>query len=93
MNKPAPTRQRRLAAFLCADVAGYTRLMGADERGILRMQVCCKPEIPEPISLTINCSDPEIRPQSHDYVQRDMATAVRCCFNSDLVQMFAACSA
>lgn len=29
--------QRRLAAFLCADVAGYTRLMGSDERGTLRL--------------------------------------------------------
>ncbi len=37
MNKPVPTGQRRLAAFLCADVAGYTRLMGADERGTLRL--------------------------------------------------------
>jgi adenylate cyclase len=35
MNKPASGSQRRLAAFFCADVAGYTRLMGADERGTL----------------------------------------------------------
>ena len=27
--------QRRLAAILAADVAGYTRLMGADEEGTL----------------------------------------------------------
>jgi class 3 adenylate cyclase/DNA-binding MarR family transcriptional regulator len=29
--------QRRLAAFFCADVAGYTRLMNVDERGTLRL--------------------------------------------------------
>jgi len=27
------TATRRLAAILAADVAGYSRLMGADERG------------------------------------------------------------
>jgi len=27
--------ERRLAAILCADVAGYSRLMGADEEGTL----------------------------------------------------------
>lgn len=37
MTKPATTVQRRLAAFLCADVAGYTRLMRADERATLRL--------------------------------------------------------
>jgi adenylate cyclase len=35
--KPAAKVQRRLAAIFCADVAGYTRLMNADERGTLRM--------------------------------------------------------
>ncbi len=29
------TRTRRLAAILAADVAGYSRLMGADEEGTL----------------------------------------------------------
>src|SRR4051812_23709287 len=37
MNRPAYPVQRRLAAFLCADVAGYTRLMQADERATLRL--------------------------------------------------------
>jgi class 3 adenylate cyclase/DNA-binding MarR family transcriptional regulator len=37
MARPALTSQRRLAAFLCADVAGYTRLMAADERATLRL--------------------------------------------------------
>jgi class 3 adenylate cyclase/DNA-binding MarR family transcriptional regulator len=38
MNKPARSGvQRRLAAIFCADVAGYTRLMNADERGTLRL--------------------------------------------------------
>jgi adenylate cyclase len=30
------TTTRRLAAILAADVAGYSRLIGADERGTLR---------------------------------------------------------
>ena len=29
--------ERRLAAILCADVAGYPRLMGADEEGTLAL--------------------------------------------------------
>src|SRR5690349_21860780 len=32
-----PPVQRRLAAILAADVAGYSRLMGADEEGTLRL--------------------------------------------------------
>ena len=32
MNQPV---ERRLAAILAADVAGYSRLMGADEEGTL----------------------------------------------------------
>jgi adenylate cyclase len=34
MVEPRPV-QRRLAAILAADVAGYSRLMGADEEGTL----------------------------------------------------------
>jgi hypothetical protein len=30
------SQTRRLAAILAADVAGYSRLMGADEEGTLR---------------------------------------------------------
>jgi class 3 adenylate cyclase/DNA-binding MarR family transcriptional regulator len=37
MNKPSSAIQRRLAAILCADVAGYSRLMNADEAGTLRL--------------------------------------------------------
>ncbi len=37
MEEPIPERaERRLAAVLAADVAGYSRLMGADEEGTLR---------------------------------------------------------
>ncbi len=32
---PADPVQRRLAAILAADVAGYSRLMGEDEEGTL----------------------------------------------------------
>jgi adenylate cyclase len=37
VNRPTATVQRRLAAIFCADVAGYTRLMNADEVGTLRL--------------------------------------------------------
>jgi len=36
MNRPVPIVQRRLAAIFCAYVAGYARLMNADEAGTLR---------------------------------------------------------
>ena len=35
-----PRVERRLAAILAADVAGYSRLMGADEEGTLAAQAC-----------------------------------------------------
>lgn len=37
MSKAASPVQRRLAALFCADVAGYSRLMSADEVGTLRL--------------------------------------------------------
>jgi adenylate cyclase len=37
MNKPRPMIQRRLAAILCADVAGYARLMSFDEVSALSL--------------------------------------------------------
>jgi hypothetical protein len=37
---------RRLAAILAADVAGYLRLMGADEEGTLRPLKAPRPAIP-----------------------------------------------
>src|SRR5262245_38411103 len=37
MRRPLPIVQRRLAAIVSADVAGYTRLMNADEVGTLRL--------------------------------------------------------
>src|SRR3954449_1526121 len=37
MSKLTSATQRRLAAILCADVAGYSRLMNADEIGTLRL--------------------------------------------------------
>lgn len=36
-GKPGQKVQRRLAAIFCADVAGYARLMNADEGGTLRL--------------------------------------------------------
>lgn len=39
MSKPRP--ERRLAAILAADIAGYSRLMGADETGTLAAVKAC----------------------------------------------------
>ena len=41
-NDPASTAQRRLAAIFSADVAGYTRLMNADEAATLRLLTSCR---------------------------------------------------
>jgi len=39
---------RRLAAILAADVAGYLRLMGADEGGTLRQLKAIRAELMDP---------------------------------------------
>ena len=39
------TATRRLAAILAADVAGYSRLMGADEEGTLDRLKACRREL------------------------------------------------
>ncbi len=45
----APEREaRRLAAILCADVAGYSRLMGADESGTLAQLKAARKELINP---------------------------------------------
>jgi adenylate cyclase len=43
-----PPVQRRLAAILAADVAGYSRLMGADEEGTLRRLKSLRAELIDP---------------------------------------------
>src|SRR5713226_3009271 len=40
--------ERRLAAILAADVAGYSRLMGADEEGTLRQLKVHRKELVDP---------------------------------------------
>ena len=40
--------ERRLAAILAADVAGYSRLMGADEEGTLAALKACRNELIDP---------------------------------------------
>jgi len=42
------TQTRRLAAILAADVAGYSRLMGADEGGTLRALKAIRAELIDP---------------------------------------------
>src|ERR1041384_3392891 len=43
-----PLVQRRLAAILAADVAGYSRLMGADEQGKLSRLKALRAELVDP---------------------------------------------
>jgi adenylate cyclase len=42
------TASRRLAAILAADVAGYSRLMGADEEGTLERLKTLRRELLDP---------------------------------------------
>ena len=42
------TASRRLAAILAADVAGYSRLMGADEEGTLERLKALRRELVDP---------------------------------------------
>jgi adenylate cyclase len=42
------TATRRLAAILAADVAGYSRLIGADEEGTLERLKAIRAEVIEP---------------------------------------------
>ena len=42
------TATRRLAAILAADVAGYSRLIGADEGGTLRSLKAIREELVDP---------------------------------------------
>jgi class 3 adenylate cyclase len=44
----AAATTRRLAAILAADVAGYSRLMGADEEGTLERLKALRREFPIP---------------------------------------------
>jgi len=42
------TATRRLAAILAADVAGYSRLIGADEGGTLKRLAAIRAELTDP---------------------------------------------
>ena len=46
---PAEQMQRRLAAVLAADVAGYSRLMGADEEGTLSRLKATRKTLVDPV--------------------------------------------
>ncbi|MGY4310700.1 adenylate/guanylate cyclase domain-containing protein [Bradyrhizobium sp. JR3.5] len=45
---PSERIERKLAAILAADVAGYSRLMGADEEGTLARLKACRRELMDP---------------------------------------------
>jgi adenylate cyclase len=47
MTEPS-TAQRKLAAIVAVDVAGYSRLMGADEEGTLRRVKALRAEVTDP---------------------------------------------
>src|SRR5260370_1699931 len=49
-GSPVPPEriERKLAAILAADVAGYSRLMGADEEGTLARLKACRRELMDP---------------------------------------------
>ena len=49
-SRSAPTTQaeRQLAAVVAADIAGYSRLMGADEEGTLAQLKACRRELIDP---------------------------------------------
>ena len=72
--------ERRLVAILAADVAGYSRLIEADEEGTLRRLKALRAEIIDPQ----NCR--QSWPHRQDYRrwvagrvrQRDRCTALRC---------------
>jgi adenylate cyclase len=49
------TATRRLAAILAADVAGYSRLMGADEEGTLAA-LLSGDQLPDPLFLIGECA-------------------------------------
>src|ERR1700710_1989128 len=48
LNMTAPRVERRLAAVLAADVAGYSRLMGVDEEGTLARLKECRRALVDP---------------------------------------------
>ena len=49
-SRSAPSQQteRQLAAVVAADIAGYSRLMGADEEGTLAALKACRSELIDP---------------------------------------------
>jgi adenylate cyclase len=47
-SAPAHQAERQLVAILAADVAGYSRLVGADEEGTLAQLRACRQELIEP---------------------------------------------
>src|SRR3978361_412201 len=48
LNMTAPRVERRLAAVLAADVAGYSRLMGVNEEGTLARLKECRRALVDP---------------------------------------------
>jgi adenylate cyclase len=58
--------ERRLAAILAADVAGYSRLMGADEEGTLAALKAIRRELADPkVSLWVWLGARDCRAQRH----------------------------
>jgi class 3 adenylate cyclase len=53
--------ERRLAAILAADVAGYSRLMGADEEGTLATLKALRRELADPKIRSIAAASSKLR--------------------------------
>jgi hypothetical protein len=62
--------ERRLAAILAADVAGYSRLMGADEEGTLERLKALRRELLDPKNRRAPRPHPRVEPGDQDHRRR-----------------------
>ena len=53
-----PRENRRLAAIVAADIAGYSRLIGRDEEGTLRALRAHRNEFIDPLIAEHRCQQP-----------------------------------
>ena len=69
--------ERRLAAILAADVAGYSRLMGADEEGTLAALKAIRRELGDPKIAWVRVSSSGPHPAQKAVRRPSMTTAGR----------------
>jgi hypothetical protein len=68
--------ERRLAAILAADVAGYSRLIGADEEGTLDRLRAIRQELSDPRSPSIAAASS--KPPATAYWSSSPASSMHC---------------